>query len=166
VKSLVVYATRTGNTRLTAEAIAEGLRAGGTAEVRPATEDPAPLPDDLDVLVVGGPTEGHGMTEPIATFLDGMPDGAWAGRAAAAFDTRLQWPRWLSGSAADGIRQRLERAGALRPVPTESFAVTMKPELEPGELDRAQAWGTALAASLAPAGAGAMAQHSIGGTSR
>jgi flavodoxin len=166
VKSLVVYATRTGNTRLTAEAIADGLRSGGSAEVRAVTDDPATLPNDLDVLVVGGPTEGHGMPEPIASFLDRLPERACTGRAAAAFDTRLQWPRWLSGSAADGIRQRLEGAGALRPVPTESFAVTMKPELVPGELDRARAWGAALAASLAPAGAGAMTQNSIGGTSR
>jgi flavodoxin len=164
VKSLVVYSTRTGNTRRTAEAIAEGLRAGGSVDVRSVTDDLAPLPDDVDILVVGGPTEGHGMTPPIASFLDGLPDGACAGRAAVAFDTRLQWPRWLSGSAADGIRQRLERAGAARPVPTESFAVTMKPELVSGELDRARAWGAALAAGLAPAGSAAL--NTIGGTSR
>ena len=39
------------------------------------------------------------------------------GRAAAAFDTRLDWPRLLSGSAADQIANRLAALGAKMPRP-------------------------------------------------
>lgn len=147
----IFYATRSGNTRLVAEAIADGLRDRLNVTVHPVEAGHAPLlADEVELVVVGGPTEGHGMTEPMAVFLDGLPDGAVAGRMAAAFDTRVDWPRWLSGSAANGIRGRLERAGARSPVASESFIVSMKPEVGPEELDRARRWGASLAASLTP----------------
>lgn len=146
----VFYATRSGNTRLVAEAIAEGLRDRLTVTVHPVEAGPDPLlTDEVELVVVGGPTEGHGMTEPMIAFLDGLPADALAGRAAAAFDTRVDWPRWLSGSAASGIRARLERAGARSPIASESFIVSMKPEVGPEELDRARRWGAALAESVA-----------------
>jgi flavodoxin len=150
MKSIVIYATRKGNTRRVAEAIADGLRADGTVEVHDVDEGHASLMEEADLLVIGGPTEAHGVTEPMVAFLDRLPESALVGRAAAAFDTRVRWPRFLSGSAAEGIRQRLEQAGANRPVPTESFIVTMEPEVEPDELERARAWGAALATGLAP----------------
>jgi hypothetical protein len=59
---------------------------------------------------------------------------------AAAFDTRLNWPHFVSGSAADAIARRLEMAGAEVLRPQGSFLVTMKPELRPGELARASDW--------------------------
>jgi hypothetical protein len=80
----------------------------------------------------------------MAEFLDSLPDHALAGRSAAAFDTRLNWPRWASGSAAVGIRQRLELAGARAPVPIESFIVSMKPEISDRELQRAGTWAASL----------------------
>jgi len=145
MRSVVYYATRYGNTRRVAEAIADGLRSNGTAEVRSVDEGPAALTDEVDLVAVGGPTEGHGMTPPILSFLGRLPPGALAGRAAVAFDTRVRWPRWLSGSAAEGIRERLGRAGANAPVASESFIVSTKPEIESGELARARAWGITLA---------------------
>jgi flavodoxin len=150
MKSIVIYATRKGNTKRVAEAIAAGLRSASTVEVRDVADGAAPLTEEVDLLVIGGPTEGHGVTEPMVDFLDRLPASALVGRAAAAFDTRVRWPRFLSGSAAEGIRQRLEQAGVNRPVPTESFLVTMKPEVEPDELERAHAWGAALATGMAP----------------
>ena len=85
------------------------------------------------------------MTPQMAAFLDRLPHLAVAGRPAAAFDTRVDWPRWLSGSAARNIGNRLERMGARVPVEAESFIVSMKPEIRPDELDRARSWGTRLA---------------------
>ena len=45
----------------------------------------------------------------------------------------LDWPRLLSGSAADGIARELTAKGA-RVIPAHgSFIVSMEPALEPGE---------------------------------
>jgi hypothetical protein len=90
--------------------------------------------------------------------------------AVAAFDTRVHWPRRLSGSAADGIAARLQAAGGSLVAPPESFIVTMTPEIEPGELARARAWGAPLprhvdAASRIPTHAASSASRSQGGTS-
>ena len=144
MKSVVFYASRKGNTRLVAEAIAEGLRARGSTEVVSLDDGPATIDEGADLIAVGGPTEGHGMTEAVVRFLDSI-SSVGAARAAAAFDTRVNWPRLLSGAAADGIAKRLQGLGAQLVVPPESFIVSIKPELLPGELERARTWGASLA---------------------
>lgn len=148
MKSVVIYASRSGNTRKVAEAIAEGLRAHGAVDVHAVGEAHAVFPQGIDLVVVGGPTEAHGVTPPIAQFFDRLMSGSLAGRYAAGFDTRLRWPLWLAGSAGARIADRLRQAGAQVVVPQESFFVTRKPDLEDGELGRARAWGAALAAAV------------------
>lgn len=145
MKSVVIYASRSGNTRLVAEAIANALGTRGSVELHPIDQAPQTFTADTDLVVVGGPTEGHGMTEPVIAYLDGLTATALEGIAAAAFDTRLWWPRALSGSAASGIAKRLQESGARLAVREESFIVSMKPALEPGELERAAVWGATLA---------------------
>ncbi|HEX9096337.1 MAG TPA: flavodoxin family protein [Candidatus Dormibacteraeota bacterium] len=142
---MVIYGSRHGNTRKVAEAIAAILREHGRVQIVSAEKAPVILPEHTDLLVVGGPTEGHRMTEPIAQFFDRLGKGELAGKAAAAFDTRLRWPAWLSGSAGSGIERKLLRAGARVIAPEVSFFVSGKlPELEPGELERAAAWAASL----------------------
>ena len=148
MKSVVYYASHSGNTERAASVIADALRAQGPVELAHISDGPGALTDGVDLVVVGGPTEGHGMIPEMVAFLDSLPDHALAGRAAAAFDTRLNWPRWASGSAAAGIRQRLEMAGARAPVAMESFIVSMKPEISSGELERARAWASGLVSRL------------------
>ncbi len=139
MKVVVAYASRKGNTRLVAERIAELLRKRGTVELINVEDAPRELPEG-QLVIVGGPTEGHGMTKPMVHFFDNLVAGALAGRAAAAFDTRLAWPRLLSGAASEGITKRLREAGAVAVVPPESFIVSGVPELMPGELERAGYW--------------------------
>ena len=62
---VVIYASRSGNTAKVAEAIAGGLRPRGSVQLLSVDEAPAVLSDGFDLLVVGGPTEAHGMTEPM-----------------------------------------------------------------------------------------------------
>ena len=158
MKSIVVYGSHFGNTRKIAEAIADALRSRGAVHVFSADEAPATLPQGTDLVLIGGPTEGHRMTEPVARFFARLTPGAVRGIAAAAFDTRLRWPHWLSGSAAAGIAKKLRQAGARVVVPEESFLVASTsstsedngPGLYPGELERAAAWAAALADAMAP----------------
>jgi flavodoxin len=144
--SLVIYASRSGNTQRIAEAIADGLRTRGPVELQPAAEAPSAIPPEIDLVVIGGPTEAHGMTAPMKEFLDRLAPDALKGRRAAGFDTRLRWPLLLSGSAGAGITGRLHAQHANVVAPEESFFVTRKPELEPGEVERAAAWAAGLAA--------------------
>jgi len=145
MRSLVIYTTTSGNTRTVAEAIAAALRSRGPVELLPA-EEIAATPPTSDLVVIGGPTEGHGMSKAMTAFFERLGPFAFRRTPAAAFDTRLRWPRILSGSAAEGIGKRLTGLGARLLAPPESFMVSMKPELEPGEVERAAAWAQDVAA--------------------
>ena len=144
--SLVIYASRSGNTKRIAEAIADGLRQRGIVEVQSVEEAPSAIPAEVDLVVIGGPTEAHGMTPPLREFLGRLAPDALERRRAVGFDTRLRWPLLLSGSAGAGITDQLRARHANLVAHEESFFVTRAPELEPGELERATAWGAALAA--------------------
>jgi flavodoxin len=153
MKSVVIYASRYGNTRRIAEAITETLHTHGEAQLFPADEALPVLPKGIDLVVIGGPTEVHRMTKPVVRLFAQMGRGALQGMAAAAFDTRLRGSRLLTGSASSGVARKLRRAGARLIVPEESFFVhnqtgAEQPELEPGELERATAWAESLATLL------------------
>lgn len=151
MSSFVIYGSRFGNTQKVAEAIADVLRRRGDVQLLPAEEASGVSPRPGDLLVVGGPTEGHTMTPVVRQCLDGMSAKGLQGVTAAAFDTRVGWPRWLSGSAAAAIARRLRRLGARVVHPEGSFLVTRNnPALEPGELERASAWAATLAEVAAP----------------
>jgi flavodoxin len=153
LKSIVIYASRYGNTRKVAEAIAEALHASGEVQLLPADEAPAIPLEQVDLIVIGGPTEVHRMTPLVAQLFANMARGSLRNVAAAAFDTRLDAARWLTGSAALGISRKLQRLGARMITPAESFFVAGKadpatgamPELASGELERAGVWATSLA---------------------
>jgi flavodoxin len=148
MKSVVIYGSRHGNTRRVAEAIAGELQRHGAVQLMHVEKGPVIIPE-TDLVVIGGPTEGHRMMESVALFFDRLDKGALAGKAAASFDTRFRWPEWLSGSAGAGIAHRLECAGARVIAPQVSFFVSgRRPVLELGELTRAAAWAASLAARL------------------
>jgi hypothetical protein len=175
MRAAVVYESLFGNTREIAEAVSDGIRtARPEAEVvcLPVTEASTDLVQ-LDLLVVGAPTQFLGMTsertramqvryarsaaqqghaapaqEPAAGG-DGVRGwlsglpGAARGTPAAAFDTRLDKP--LAGGAAPRIARRLRRCGYALAADPEGFIVAdMAGPLRAGERGRAQAWGAAL----------------------
>jgi flavodoxin len=162
VRSVVVYGSRSGNTRQVAGAIAAALEERGPVRLVAVEDASATVWDHCDLLVVGGPTEGRHLTPPVRAFFDRLPAHALRELHAAAFDTRLDWPRLLSGSAASGIRRRLVEMGATIVAPPESFKVSDQPRLIHGELERARVWARSVAAACDEAEARrAMAQPAV-----
>lgn len=181
MKALVVYESMYGNTAEVGEAIAVSLRDRGFAvQAGPVTRiDPANTAD-VDLLVVGGPTHVHGMsssrtrktaaadeknTFPEPTLEPGLRD--WVkqlppgtGRLAAAFDTRIDKPVILTGSAAKGIRRRLEGRGFRSCAEPGSFLVSTENRLLDGEVARAATWS----GKVAQQATGEAASQSIRGS--
>jgi flavodoxin len=138
---LIVYDSKFGNTRKLSEAIAEALVPYGNVRVHGLDDL---LPDDFgptDLLIVGGPTQRHGMSARMRQFTDALAT-AGTGMVAAVFDTRYRMPTLISGSAARGIAKRLRLAGIHVLTPPESFFVSRGPvpQLEEGEAERAASW--------------------------
>jgi len=170
MKALVVVESVFGNTRQIADAVAAGL----ARHVDVAVVDVAVVADtveDVDLLVVGGPTHAFGMTRMQtrraaadqsggAVSADPVGLREWlltmrgTPRAVATFDTRMDAFR-LPGSAAAGAARKLRRRG-LRMLdrPTTFRVVGTQGPLRPGELERAQEWGADLAARLVAQPAG------------
>lgn len=151
MKALVVYDSRSGYTEAIARAIGDAL--AGPLEVtvarvgEPVTHDLT----ELALLVVGGPTEAHGATPAMREWLDGLAGSALRGIPAAAFDTRLHWPKLLSGSAAELIAARLRKEGCHLVAKPESFMVQGKENPAPGpdELAHVAAWATVVLDAMA-----------------
>lgn len=171
MRALVVYESMFGNTQAIARAIADGLGDVMAVEILEVADAPIALPLDVGLLVVGGPTHAHGLTNQktradaadragvrlvsrgsgIREWLETLMPGP-ATVAGAAFDTRIKGPELLWGSAAKGVTKRLQALGfrVLSPV---SFVIG-GPAGEPfdrlldGELERARAWGATIGAAV------------------
>jgi hypothetical protein len=178
MKALVIYESMYGNTRRVAEAIAEGLRESVDAELMPVGDVRDVHVAASDLVVVGGPTHAWGMTrrrtreasaqppkkgEAPTVHPSVLPTGirewlrhvsAPADRRAAAFDTRLAKPAWLTGSAMKGIDRGLLAAGFAIFSRPQSFTVTGSVgPMSDGEIERARQWGQGMGRRLMELGA-------------
>lgn len=61
MKSVVIYDSRFGNTKVLSEAMGAALQVQGPVRVLSVDEAVPESPVDADLLVVGGPTHDHGM---------------------------------------------------------------------------------------------------------
>lgn len=171
MRALVVYESMFGNTHAVAEHIAEGIQTLAETIVVPVHDATAALLHAADLVVVGGPTHVHGMSsgrsrdgaaemaeqdeelelDPDALgpglrdWLDDLAGHVGSGRSAASFDTRLHATTLLTGQASKGIAKRIRKHGFDVIVDVESFFVDRSNHLEPGEADRATAWGRTVA---------------------
>jgi hypothetical protein len=165
---LIVHESMFGNTHEVASAIADGLRQGRSpddGDVRLVHVDDAPtvIPDDVDLLLVGGPTHALGMTRP-KTREDATTKGGTAAREGVrewiesvtprpelpvvTFDTRVH-VKMLPGSAASAAAKALRHHGFGRAERGETFWVEGTPgPVEAGELERARTLGTELASRV------------------
>jgi flavodoxin len=143
MNALVLYDSRYGNTERIAETIA--LAVQETMPTRLASideiDDCAEALSGVDLLVIGGPTHRHGISDPLKDALSCLGERALAGIKVAVFDTRAHGARVVTGSAAVRIGRLLRRHGAWLVVPPASFIVdaTTGP-LQRGEIDHARKW--------------------------
>jgi flavodoxin len=141
MNALVVYDSQYGNTERIAQAIAGALAERATVRVVPMAQAPALPSADVDLLILGSPTQGWGPTPAMRAFLANIPRRALKDLSAASFDTRLSKSKWLTGSAARGIAETLGKMGGSLLLPPESFLVTGKEgPLVDGETERAASW--------------------------
>jgi flavorubredoxin len=165
MRALVVYESMFGNTREVAEAVADGLARHGQVDLVEVGQAMLPIPDDLELLVIGGPTHAFSMSRPnsrqsatqqastpVISAATGIRE--WIARLArtgrkvdtAVFDTRFAKPLWMTGSAARGAAKRIRRMGIPLAAAPQSFFVTgMSGPLAQGEPARAREWGESLA---------------------
>ena len=167
MSAVVVYESMFGATRQVAEALARGV--GRHTEVTVLNVNAAghEFPA-ADLVLVGAPTHVHGLSSPstreeavrwtkdperkltleqeapgigVREWLDGLMGTVGD---FVAFDTRADIAEILSGSAAKHIQKALKKAGGHPVSEVESFLVHDN-EMDPEELDRAEALGDRLA---------------------
>ena len=171
MRTLVVFESMFGNTQEIATAVADGLSSHLSVDVVEVGAASTGIGDDVELLVVGGPTHAFGLSRPgtrqsaaeqaeedlvsagigLREWLAAMPalHGGSRRVAAAAFDTRVKKPG-LPGSAARAAGKRLRRLGYRLVVRPASFYVAGIPgPLLPGERERARTWGEKLGSEFA-----------------
>jgi hypothetical protein len=170
VRAQVIYESMFGDNQQVARAIATGLNEGGVQAdaVEVGTAPPA-VPAEVDLVVVGSPNHAWSMPRPstreeAAAKTDaplvsqGVGVREWlesaslsSGTAVAAFDTRSAGPKAVVAfdHASTQIEKGLRSLGGSPLAAAEHFRVSdVTGPLEPGEVDRAQAWGRSLAGRL------------------
>jgi len=168
VRALVVFESSFGNTGQVAKAVWEGIfRRLQDVVLLDVASAPRRLPPDLELLVVGAPTQAFGMSRPRTREDAQRQAGAELPTAglgvrewlrelepperpvhAATFDTRIHTPH-VPGSAAVGAWRVLRRDGFQVSAEAESFWVLgIRGPLREGEIDRARSWGVGLASLI------------------
>jgi len=146
MNTLIVYDSQYGNTKRIAQVIADTLRASGQAQAVRVDPDRSLKVQEVDLLVVGSPTQGFRPTPVMQAFLGNIPSESLSGLIVACFDTRFRGALWKS-SAAPRMARQLHMMGVELLVPPESFFVkAMKKEgpLLAGEVERAASWARML----------------------
>lgn len=84
-RALVIFESMFGNTRTIADAVADGLSSRFETDVIEVSLAPTRIPEEVSLVVVGGPTHAFGLTRP-RTREDAanQADGRSSPRAAAS----------------------------------------------------------------------------------
>jgi flavodoxin len=152
MKGMVVYDSEFGNTRKIAEAMGQALEGRVEVMVAHVGEIGERQWADVDILIVGSPTQKFSPTGTMNDFLSWIPPHALQGVQVAAFDTRFTEKeigknRFLAflvrifGYAAKPIAEKLVNKGGTLVLPPEGFYVGgMEGPLLEEELERAVQW--------------------------
>jgi flavodoxin I len=109
-KAIVIYHTLFGNTEKIAKALASGMDEQGI-DVNCVKVEDAQIDKliEYDLVAIGGPTHGFGMSSPIRAFIKKLKQVNLHNKKAFAFDTKRGYR--LAGSAAKGIEKKLKKNG-------------------------------------------------------
>ena len=171
MKAVIVCESLFGNTEVLAAFVRKGMQAAGVdvdfVEVGHAMDEPPDL-TRYDLLVVAAPTHALSLSRPesraeavgrgadpsrervgvqewLGSFTSALPDPA---PAVAVFDTRVAKTRHWPGSAARRAARWLRKDG-FTVCAVESFYVEgIAGPLSPGEVVRAEQWGSELGGSM------------------
>jgi hypothetical protein len=167
MRALVVYESMFGNTKLVAEAIGRGLAARLPVDVVEVSTAPETIGDDIDLVVVGGPTHEFGLSSPrsrraaaaqspAGVISQGKGVREWvaclhphaARLVVAAFDTHID-KAWFPGAASKRLEKMLRSMG-LRSLaaPTSFYVHDSAGPLVGGEIERAELLGRRLGEEL------------------
>jgi len=144
-KAIVFYDSHYGNTEKIANAIAEGMKAGGIEDVLVSGIKTADEEDfrGRDIWVIGSPTRWGSATFRLRTLLVNAIKDEGKGRRAAIFDTRY---KNMSRGATDKLTAVLGKYGIpLIAEPMAFYIETSSGPLMQGEEEKAAAYGKELA---------------------
>jgi len=146
-KAIVIYHTQFGNTEKIAKEVASGIGEQGIdVDCIRVEEVQIDKLKEYDLLAIGGPTHGFGMSKPMKEFIEKLERVDLHNKKAFAFDTKNRSRFW--GSAAKGIEKRLKRLGLNIVKPAASAIVKgLKGPLEDGLDEKFKQIGVELASS-------------------
>lgn len=141
MKTLVIYDSLYGHTKIIAQAIADAIP--GETRLLHVGEVNASELGACDLLILGAPTHGGWPSDPVKELLGKVQASALKGVKVAAFDTR-HTARLLRlvGFAAPKIAKSLEKkkSGTLVCAAEGFFVTGTRGPLKEGEVERAAAW--------------------------
>jgi len=145
MNTFIIYDSQFGNTERIAKAIANTLSEFGQARAVHINQTQPNELGEVDLLILGCPTQGWRPTKAMQSFLEHISPESLGSLSIACFDTRFQKPRWMTGSAAEGIARKLRKMTAEPLLPPESFFVNgTEGPLDSGEEERAAKWALML----------------------
>jgi flavodoxin len=139
MKTLVVYDSKFGNTKLVAETVAEVC---GSTAINVNEFNPAQLAG-VALLVVGSPIHNWGPSSNTVHFLSRIGKTSLKGKYVAAFETGYHSA--LAGKAATRILKALAKVGGSELVPPQKFIVEgSEGPLGQQEIEHAREWSQEL----------------------
>lgn len=137
MKSLIVYDSNFGNTKLIADEVARNL----DGDARTIHVKDFYLMDlaGVDLIVIGSPINGWRATEKMMVTLEAFSESSFKGIKFTTFDTRVKF--FLHGDAKDKLAEVIaSKGGKLVIEPKEFYVTGREGPLVEGEIEKAADW--------------------------
>lgn len=157
MRTLLIYDSKYGNTKIIAEAVRGAIP--GPVEMAHIEKVSPAMIADYDLVILGTPTHGAGPSEPVKNFLEKLDRSILAGKKIAVFDTRItksgmpnrflgQLVHWMGFAAPKMARQLRGKGAVVVGEPGGFFVTGGEGPLDEGELAHAADWTESLYKAL------------------